>query len=368
MAKPKSVQEALRKLSLSGLEGEEAYEFLYQDGTKVLHAFLRKLDAKPDDAEDIIQKVFFAVLQRRLSAHFAAEGQWYFFLKRSARNALIDLLKASKKETSTEVDFEDPSARTDEAFFDRVREKGLYRVADLLWLGSEPTDYAFKLNAATLLYIKGKEPGEVFRFIAASKATQKPDSPEALWDWVSHKTVLRQVAYNALYRSNDQLAAQLLDTQCEDLKGLWLFVCHNPPDSQPVKGWLCWEVEVILRRYRNGDSLSKVCKDLTDRLDDTRISAVCDRCRASFPFVKVMTGLLTRLHGHPLKKETLSENDLWKRLVFQYYYANRLIQDDVKERVTSAAEVAGYSLNNVNQWTGGRFAKEIRDFLGVGEA
>jgi RNA polymerase sigma factor (sigma-70 family) len=90
--------EALRKQWMMAEQDERISEAIDRDETR-LRNFIRRRVADPSDAEDILQEVFYELVETyRLMKPIEQVGAWLF---RVARNRITDLFRKRKPEAST---------------------------------------------------------------------------------------------------------------------------------------------------------------------------------------------------------------------------------------------------------------------------
>jgi RNA polymerase sigma factor (sigma-70 family) len=90
--------EALRKQWMMAEQDERISEAIDRDKTR-LRKFIRRRVADPSDAEDILQEVFYELVETyRLMKPIEQVGAWLF---RVARNRITDLFRKRKPEAST---------------------------------------------------------------------------------------------------------------------------------------------------------------------------------------------------------------------------------------------------------------------------
>src|SRR6202163_1764883 len=101
--------EALRKQWMMAEQDQRISEAIDRDTTR-LRNFIRRRVADPSDAEDILQEVFYELVETyRLMKPIEQVGAWLF---RVARNRITDLFRKRKPEASTN----DPVAEEDGEF------------------------------------------------------------------------------------------------------------------------------------------------------------------------------------------------------------------------------------------------------------
>ena len=92
------MDEALRKQWMMAEQDERISEAINRDKTR-LRNFIRRRVADPSDAEDILQEVFYELVETyRLMKSIEQVGAWLF---RVARNRITDLFRKRKPEAST---------------------------------------------------------------------------------------------------------------------------------------------------------------------------------------------------------------------------------------------------------------------------
>ena len=92
------MDEALRKQWMMAEQDERISEAIDRDKTR-LRNFIRRRVADPRDAEDILQEVFYELVETyRLMKPIEQVGAWLF---RVARNRITDLFRKRKPEAST---------------------------------------------------------------------------------------------------------------------------------------------------------------------------------------------------------------------------------------------------------------------------
>jgi RNA polymerase sigma factor (sigma-70 family) len=92
------MDEALRKQWMMAEQDQRISEAIDRDGTR-LRNFIRRRVPDPSDAEDILQEVFYELVEAyRLMKPIEQVGAWLF---RVARNRITDLFRKRKPEAST---------------------------------------------------------------------------------------------------------------------------------------------------------------------------------------------------------------------------------------------------------------------------
>jgi RNA polymerase sigma factor (sigma-70 family) len=92
------MDEALRKQWMMAEQDQRISDAIDRDKTR-LRNFIRRRVADPSDAEDVLQEVFYELVETyRLMKPIEQVGAWLF---RVARNRIIDLFRKKKPEAST---------------------------------------------------------------------------------------------------------------------------------------------------------------------------------------------------------------------------------------------------------------------------
>lgn len=355
MEQRRRVERALRSYFSDADASEDAFDVLYKDAQVFLARFLAARFATVDEAEDIVENIFKRIIENRLRLKFETVEQWGSYLCVAALNGLKD-----RPPLPDEPPDDPPGSNEDPV--DELLRQSLYRLADEVWLGIAPRDGEARRLAAILLYVDGASASEVLELVQVGSATSKPATAQELQGWLSDQWVLRSLAYQQLYVSNDDLVSFLLGRDRRELDGLSQAAQSCPPQDAAVGGWNWGEVWIIFLRYRYGMPPVQALRRLPENTNATDIKRVCDRCTDRFPFVSTMVSLWRRLDGHPLRDDVLGKNPLWKRLVFQYHSVHELPQEDILARVSPAAKIAGASFNHVNAWIGGRLEDELHKY------
>ena len=325
-----------------------------------LHARLRSALPDPGEREDVIQETLCAVWQYRARYRPRGVAAWYALLRRAAHHRLIDRARARGPATvELSEDFEPPAPEvTEEEEFRRfcaVEARRLRRLADALWLGFSPTENPRKttrrLLAAQLFYRDGLPWQAVLRILAGSGRGTGPHSRQELDEWLAAPAAARQLAFSHLYCSGEALERLLVGTEDERP------VAAGSPEASAV-GW----------RYRLGLPVEQVLARRDCCLSREALLALHDRCRAAFPFERLMNELLEALERHPTGHRELADAGLWKRLVFEYSYRDGLTQRDILDRLQPAAARASYRLTAgmLNVWlSNGRLTQSLSRFLAL---
>ncbi|MBI1331525.1 MAG: hypothetical protein GC165_01455 [Armatimonadetes bacterium] len=338
---------------------QESYSVLYDDGRRVLQKFLLSRGVSEDESDEIVQNLFVGILNHWSRLQFNSASAWYGYLYESCRNGIRHAAK-NPNPSSPLRETEDHRIDVHGIIAKVLDRERLYSVADEVWLGVEPEDGHKRCLAAQLHFIDGLSPEEALKVVAAGQPP--PIQPDDFLEWISSPWVLRKVAFNELYISSDRLCAEILGLESwsnDEFDRIWLHAKRNDPELVAIGDWTCIEVDFILMRYRAGIPFSLALAKTAKPLSRERGLEIHDRCRSRYPFVKKMINLWGRTEGIPFRDQALGANSLWKRLVFQYYVLHELPQDDILERISPAADVAGYRIRNINTWIANRLLDDI---------
>ena len=360
----KNIDRALRYFGSVGPHRDGAYSILYRDGREVLIRYLKHRSIPDEESEDIIQKLFVRILENWERLHFENGSAWYKYIHESVKNAIRS--RKSGKTEEIKSDPEDPRAEILGGLWQRLGKERLYKTADYALLGQRPIDAELRRLAATYVYVDGKPTDVIFRSVIVKNAKAELSSEQDFESWISDVWVLRKIAFDQLYVPNDALTSLILGEKALDSSQLDSYVKQAkemPPQSFAFGEW-CWqEIDYVLLRFRAGIPQAHAIGKVVGNLTKERASEIHARCLESFPFVSCMGALWNRLDSNPNRKEALSKNNLWKRLVFQYHFAESLPQDHILERISAPAAISGYNLNNVNSWVAGRLEGDLRKWL-----
>jgi len=365
MKEPESIEEALAYLVSASREmAELGFDYLMVHSRSRLEAWLLPFCRGSDDREDLLQEVGIRVWKSRESFEVRGINYWWAFLKQIAVRCGIDLIRSPEPEIAS--DPENIERIPDEELFvfvalvdylgDRDR---LYRLADKVWLGPRPADHSRRILAAKLFYVDGLPWPQVCDLLSRGFPGREPLGREALDDWLSDQVLLRYLACEALYLSNEKLAYQLLDIHPDGRESFEKLV---EMASSGSLGWTKDEAYVILWRYRYGKLAEQIGHMSDCVLKKQDMQEVFDRCRQNFPFLSMMRQLKGTYDQSPAAKGTLGQSQIWKRIVFQYFAADELPHRDIHDRTAPAAELAGYSLTMgmLNVWlSNGRLFRQL---------
>ena len=369
----------------------ESFGSLCESGRRFLRAYLRHKCDRDDLIEDAIQDAFVKIW--RLRASFTNHGipAWYAYLKRVGDTCYTDIMRGEPPSGVDQPDPADKAPPRERMELDKIMETllaaiqagQLAHLADVLWLDLDPVlpedTHVRQLLAAQLIYLDGAPWQEVLDMLGASPPGEDPLTRETLDAWLAHPGVLRYLAYNELYYANDRLAGYLFGqegTPSETLDMLMRQAFGPYPAGEAPGGWNWSEVAVILWRYRNALLIEQIAQRSDCPLTRQHITDLLVRTGARLPFSKKMADLLARLGRAPgvPARAALGAPGLWRRLAFQYWYADDLPHRDIQERTQPAAEQVSnnVTLAQLNGWLSqgrlvGQLALYSATLLGRGE-
>lgn len=352
-----------RSLELFGSSNpgwEDAYAALHANGVKVLGEYLRRRSVPIEDAEDIVQIVFTRILKNWNRLEFQSVASWYAYLYEATRNACRDRKIISNEEIRSDVPDLQPNA--EELIGKILDSERLFQMADQVWLGKPPSDAVPKCLAARCLFVEGVPADDILSILGSSSAIDWPANSEELEHWVSDVWVIRKVAFGFLYMPNDALVAILLGQphlHSSEIDLIGRFALKRDAREMAIGGWTWGEVQYLLLRFRYGIPKTQALAKLAQRVSPEDATKINAKCRRLFPFEQVMVNVWGRLEGNSHRELALQKNPIWKRLVFQYFVGHELPQDDILDRVSPPAAIAGYPLNSINAWVAGRLADDL---------
>lgn len=353
------IENALCRVGTDSSAKDSAFRILYEDGCQVLQAFLRRKGVPEEEREEIVQDIFVRILQNWNRLSFDSRAAWYGYIYKAARNAVY---KESPQYENGSAEHVPHPANMWEHITHILDADRLFEAADSTWFGSCPKDSNIRCLAAQYLYIDGQSLEDVFGFVSDSTASDKPSDSDSLHEWLSDSWVLRKVAFQALYLSNDSLTALLLESPhftSQDIDAISKMAKNRLPSEHAIGNWKWGDVEFILLRYRYGVTMSAAASKVSGHITLERTRTISAKCLGCFPFVEIMSSLWSKLNCNTGRERALNSNELWKRLVFQYYAAHELSQDDILDRVSPPAAVSGYTINNINTWIASRLVENI---------
>lgn len=365
MKEPESIEEALTYLVSASREmAELGFNYLMARSRTRLEAWLLPFCRGSDDREDLLQEVGIRVWRSRESFEVRGINYWWAFLKQIAVRCGIDLVRSPEPEIASDPEnierIPDEDLFVFVALIDYLGERDrLYRLADQVWLGPRPSDHNRRVLAAKLFYVDGLPWQQVCDLLSSGYPGREPLRRDGLDEWLSDQVLLRYLACESLYLSNDKLADRLLGIQP---RGRESFEDLVEMASKSTETWTSDEAYVILWRYKYGKLVEQIGYMPGCVLKKEEMQEVFDRCRQNFPFLSMMRQLKEMFDRSPSAKGTLGQSQIWKRMVFQYFAADELPHRDIHDRTAPAAEMAGYSLTMgmLNVWlSNGRLFRQL---------
>ena len=349
-----------------------AFEELSVLTRRGLNSYLRERLHSEEAREDVIQDVLRRIWTRRLQFENRGAAAWWSLVKLAAEQCRVDLVrKVGSEVTWDEAEVgevpSDEMSSVDAVLQDLNDANELYRAADELWLGFDPSlsdaERARRTLAAHLFFNLNMEWHQVSDVLNRGKPSETVKRGQ-LDAWLANPATIRSLAFRTLYLDNAGLTACLLqlpsDEPSELQKVRMQAMTQNPTDN-PSGNWTWTEIRVILWRYRDAERVDRILARESCVYDKQEIQAIFDRCLAEFPFPKIMERLCTSLTKWPKARQELTESGIWQRLVFEIYAKDTTQHRDIHDRTSPAASLAPYSLTPgmLNVWlsSGRMFAK-----------
>ncbi len=351
----------------------EAFGKISQRAISMLHVYLKSRLPAPEDREDVIQEVLQRLWRSRATFELRGVASWWIFVKRTADRCAIDHFRSKGQALAQDpIDMADipdediPSVDVlVEALEDRER---LYRLADEVWLGEPGPHLERKVLAAKLFYLDGMRWDDICRMMAPYQEGGADLTRNELDRWLIDPIVIRHVAFDCLYLSNEVLAARLLGIPEADQRELDRLrdLAGSETTEVPPTGWTWPEVHAVIWRYRYAALFEQIVRMPNCRLKKEELVELFDRCRSQFPFDSIVGNLQSRIERSPSSSGLLGQARLWHRLVFEYFASDGLPQKDIHERTAPAASRVGYdlTLGMLNVWlSNGRLFKQLAAHL-----
>ena len=324
-----------------------------------LRGKLHSLEAR----EDVIQEVLRKIWTRRDQFENRGASAWWRLVKQAADQCRIDYVRKVGLETQWDDNETGEIPETESTAIDLLLDtisehRSFYRLADELWLGfsAQHTDEqrARGILAAKLFYVEGLPWDDVCSILNQNGQDSILTRSE-LDTWLGSAAIIRSLAFQILYQSNDNLTGFLLGLnnpdarQLNDLTNLAMSV-H--PSAPPLDGWTWEEIRVILWRYRDAERQDRILANELCTLNKSELTEFFDRCLQKFPFISLMNRLCDLLAKWPNAQKELADHGLWQRLVIEYYCRDTTQHRDIFERTSPAAELAPYHLTTgmLNVW------------------
>lgn len=377
-----------------------AYNCLCERCRARLIGYLRRQGVTEEDAQDVVQETFLKIWKVR--AEFRNQGvpEWWVYLKRSAIRLYIDLVRKRKK-IPVPVEWEEEKVPPDQrplldSILMAVLTQRLYHCANVHWLALDPNlpadTHNLRLLTAMRYYLDGDPLPDLLHSLSSTLPGETPPTPGEVRSWLRDPGVLRHLAFERLYYSNDRLTGRMLfgdrgaaGTLLDDLTAL----AENQPPMDLAFSDLTWiQVSLVLWHYRNAMSLADILKKLNDLeqqqrpiagwdYDSAKLASLLDSLTVRLPFNQQMEQLLygfsrnAEVHAWPFFKQ----RKLWERLVFQYAYHDALSPDQIVERILPAVksveqirpsgQTFDFEINRgtITMWTsGGRLRDKLVKF------
>lgn len=353
---------------------QAAFNRLAEGSRGFLRSCLRKFGLRDEEAiADIAQNSLLRVWDYRARYQVRDVSAWYGWLKRIARNCYVDWMRRLPCEPRVE---DTDAGAIFLATSDWVEPGLLYDQANVEFLGLNetlsPETHERQLLAAQFYYVEGLSVERARRLLGPGPPDEPPLTAERLEEWLTDPGVLRLLAYQTFYYSNDRLAGFLLNLPepmepeaLDTLRDRAAAAASEPP---PEIGWTWEEVKVLLWRYRHGLSVEKILnREDWGPHNREGLEALLLESTRRFPFEKERERLLDCLGARGC--EALRTAQLWQRLAFQYYFYDDLSFADVRERLEPAARgLHEFQKNSLHSWLYNglllkRLAKRVKRIL-----
>lgn len=332
-----------------------------------LYGQLRGVGGKQEQWEDAIGQTFVTMWQRRREHDFPEAAAWYSYVAQTARNKLIDILRTERGSSEPTEDTADPRYEGLDNILQRALQvREILQAADDFWLGERPQDYRYRLLSAQLYCFHGMSLAKVRIFLQRARCSPIPATDEALVASWANERLVRELAYQGLYRTPQLVTAALLDCVESELVPLFQRAPHQPPSEHAKAGWTWEEVGVIQWKFFDYRPTANTLDKLPTKVSPERIQSIVDRCVERLPFSKTMEDLCRRLSGNPAARPALEGLGLWRRLAVQYIYADGLPHRDFEDWMSPPAKIAGFKFmpKTVHGWISTSYlAKKLLDFL-----
>jgi DNA-directed RNA polymerase specialized sigma24 family protein len=339
-----------------------------------LRSYLYRCNIKNSDLiEDLIQDAFMKVWLNRKKFAIPTYQAWISSLHTIALRCYVDSWRKQQQEKRKFDELvsrvPDRDLRSVVAFLQRLYEADgpeyFLGQADELWLGVDgelPIETRrMQALAAQLYYLDDWSCSEIVEAFRARPGACRL-TERMLEASLKHPGVIRALAFNELYFSNDRLVWHLLGmsepVEPKRLADLSRAACADGSHARTDRQ-LSAEATVILWRYRHAMKPEDILRRKDCPCSEEHLFSLLASLTPRLPFNSCMTTLLTGLTPHLGADQTrnlLAYSGLWQRLAFQYYYGEELARNDVCIRLEEPAAQVGYTVNtgNLNVWLSGK--------------
>jgi len=361
-------------------EGQAAQAFarLTPRVIEVIQASLRRQVPSRDDLDDIAQEACLRLWRNRQTFQLRGKAAWWVFVKKAASSCAIDHFR--KRQIAVSLDgpdfgeIPDRDLRTLEVLVEVLdRYHQVLAAADEIWLGKLGADAERSILAAKLFFVDKKSWADISRLLGAQQPGRPKLTRQQVDAWLSDPVILRHVAFDELYFSNAELAANLLGyskLEVSEVDRLMDLVV-SPEGRQELESrgetfrdWQWAEVYAILWRYKRSLLLSQLERLKAIDLKKDELTDLFDRCVQKFPFVTIMSTLQSQAGSLPALSSSLNRPGFWQRLVFQYFTKDEIAHRDILDRTEGAAARANYRLTPamLNVWlSNGRLFTQLAE-------
>lgn len=355
-----------RFVASDGPDSARAFEELAHRIRRFLGKYLTSLLPIEQDREDVSEIVIQRLLSRQHGVEFKSRGAWWAYVATIARRCAYDRLKNhSEGELPEDIPTEDENLISAVAEMSEQRES-LYALANELWLAADPAlsiaQRRRRLLATQLHYLHRMPWTEICAIMGSEPGLNR----DKLNKWLVNPGVLNHFAYHSLYLKNDALVGYLLDPdkpltekELDTLQGAAARSLGVKPE-----GWTWPEIKVVLWRYRNGLSTTKILQ-MDPTLNPACVESAVAKCRERLPFRRIAAKISDALRSGHAPCDPLQSPGLWKRLAFQYHTFDELPHKQILERTEPAAHESGFVLTAgmLNVWlSNGRLFQQLASF------
>ena len=298
---------------------EEAYTILIARHRAPLLRYLQFNGIPETISEEVVQETFVRIWTRR--KQFKNEGIAHFksFLFRTAKNLYIDHYYRPNR-SKVVVPYDDSHVSPEappliDAIFLAILTEHLYDCVNALWLGLDlclpPGTHTRQLMTAQLYYLEGDtvpEILEVFKMSANAPSGEPDLTEEILYAWLRDPSVLRYMAFDALYYPNARLSAWMLGWRERGevptcFQTLMEEIGKHLPEEKALGEWTWVQVALIVWYCHHALTPSQMYQQnevLLTRwgITEQEIASRLEELTACLPFRAEMESLLTCL-GRP---------------------------------------------------------------------
>jgi len=354
-----------------------AFDWLFPRTERYLYHVYKTTALQNEDIADLIQEVRIRAWERRRTFRNLGFAAWLGWLRRIARNLMLDFLDKRGSEVIPDWPWEEEEDLQLLDMLDQSVGKELFYLADVIWLELEatltPEENHCRLLAAQLYYLDHWSSEEILALFTHREPDKQPLTRSQLDSWLTATGTLRYLAFNELCYHPERLTAHLLGcsnmVSAAMLDAILMEATSHPDKACPFRDWSWEETQAIIWRYFRGVEAHVIENHLHIGLTAEQLQALYVRCSAQFPFIDKIKALRAWLDGLFAvgvdRNHILREPELWQRLVFEYRYRYELPIREIYERIAPAAKQIGYiiSLEMLMVWlSGNRLLKRLQRY------